>query len=153
MERDGTLAKQHRPPTPPELHAPRAVPVPVPVYLTTLNAGGRLLGTISTVKVQVPGWGTSADPVRLAGRDLDRTKMLVMVETAAGAAGAAPTGIRVSKEISLLGNTEGFGALLRAGMASYQDLDNQQDELFAISNDGSACTVSVIFLYGETAAA
>lgn len=152
MERDGTLA-QHRPPTPPEAHRERVIPSPIPVYITTLNAGGRPIGTISTQKINVPGWGTGADPVRIAGRDLDRTKMLIMVETAAGAAGAAPTGIRVSKEISILANAESQGALMRAGMAGYQDLDNQQDELFAISNDGSACTVSVIYLYGETAAA
>jgi hypothetical protein len=153
QERDGTVAKQHRPPTPPELGHDRVLPSPIPVYITTLNAGGRPLGTISTVKVNVPGWGTGADPVRIAGRDLDRTKMLLMVETAAGAAGAAPTGIRVSKEISILANAESQGALMRSGMSAYQDLDNQQDEMFAISNDGSACTLSVIYLYGETAGA
>lgn len=133
----------------PELHRDRELPAPVPVYLTTLNAGGRPLGTISTAKITIPA-STGSDPVRIASRDLDRTSMYLMVETAAGAAGAAPTGIRISRDIALL--SAGFGALIRAGGATYQKLDNQQDELFALSNDGSACTLSVIYLYGETAA-
>jgi hypothetical protein len=228
MERDGALARQHRPPAPPELHGDIELPAPVPVYITTLNAGGRPLGTISATRVTVPA-STGNDPVRVAARDLDRTAMYLMVETAAGsvnaaltppsvpatgvaaqntnafpvtvvisangatitnvvvngvsvgtAAGtyvvpaygaisisytvatptwtwtgigngtAAPSGIRISREIAQL--SAGFGALLRAGMSSYQRLENQQDELFALSNDGSACTLSMIFLYGEPAA-
>lgn len=232
MERDGALARQHRPPAPPELHGDRQLPAPVPVYITTLNAGGRPLGTISTTRATIPA-NTGNDPVRIASRDLDRSAMYVMVETAAGSAttpvlitppvpgtgvaqqntngfpvqvqinangatitnvsvngitvgtgaatyvvpaygsisiaysvatpqwvwtavagtgpvASAPSGIRISRDIAQL--SAGFGALLRAGMASYQKLDNQQDELFALSNDGSACTVSMIFLYGEPAA-
>jgi hypothetical protein len=216
MERDGALARQHRPPAPPQLHGDITLPAPVPVYITTLNAGGRPLGTISATRVTVPA-STGSDPVRVAARDLDRTAMYLMVETAAGSAGnavvtpppsvpatgvaaqnvnafpvtvvigangatitnvvvngvsvgtaagtyvvpafgsisisytvatptwtwtgigngtAAPSGIRVSREISQL--SAGLGALLRAGMSSYQRLENQQDELFALSNDGSA---------------
>lgn len=233
MERDGTLARQHRPPAPPELHGDVQLPAPVPVYITTLNAGGRPLGTIATTKATIPA-NTGNDPVRIASRDLDRTAMYIMVETSgtgtattptvlsppvpgtgvaqqnqngfpvqvvitangatitnvsvngitvgtgaatytvpaygsisiaysvatpqwtwSGIAGTGPlttppTGIRVSRDIAQL--SAGYGALLRAGMASYQKLDNQQDELFALSNDGSACTVSMIFLYGEPAA-
>jgi hypothetical protein len=76
--------------------------------------------------------------------------MRVMVETAAGSAGAAPTGIRVDRELAKL--NAGQGALLAAGLLSYHSFDLMQDELFAVSNDGSACTISVIFLYGENAA-
>lgn len=149
MERDGTLAKQHRPLSPPQFGTERPAPPAIPVYLTTPASGGRPLGTIATAKINIPAAGT-VDPVRIAGRDLDRTDMYVMVETAAGAAGAAPTGIRVDKMVSNL--SAGYGALLRAGMAAYQRLDGMQDELFAISNDGSACTISVMYLFNEPAA-
>jgi len=227
MERDGNLARQHRPPSPPVLHADKVLPAPVPVYITTLNAGGRPLGTISTIKVNVPAAGT--DPVRIASRDLDRTSMYILVENVAGsvsnvlitpptvpatgvaaqnttgfpvsvvigangatitnvsvngvtvgtAAGTyvvpafgsisiaytvatptwtwteigvpstAPSGVRISREVSTL--AAGGGALLLTTNDSYQKLDNQQDELFSVSADGSACTLSLIFLYGETA--
>lgn len=144
----GSRLDQHRPPSPPKLGTDRPSPPAIPVYLTTPASGGRPLGTISTAKITVPGAGV--DPVRIASRDGDRTDMYLMVETAAGAAGAAPTGIRIDKMVSNL--SAGYGALIRAGGASYQKLDGLEDELFAISNDGSACTVSVMYLYSAPAA-
>ncbi len=148
QEATGTIARQRQPPTPPQFAAERPAPAPVPVYITTPAAGGRLLGTSATAKVNVPASGS--DPVRIAARDFGRTDMLILVETAAGASGAAPTGIRVDKSIAEL--NAGFGALVRAGAVSYLKLGNQQDEMFAVSNDGSPCTLSVIYLYGQNAA-
>jgi hypothetical protein len=217
--------------TAPEVHTPRVLPAAIPVYLTTPAAGGRPLGKLSAVRVTVPPFGT-ADPTRLASRDYDRTKMLIMVESAAGvsnpvpsqptvpatgvaaqnanaypaqvviaangatitnvsvngvtvgtAAGtytvpafgsisiaytlATPTwvwsyapgnapvllstsGIRVDNQTSNL--SAGNGALFRAGMAAYQPLENQQDELFAVSADATPMIVSVIFLFDELGA-
>jgi hypothetical protein len=232
-ERNGPLA-QHSPPTSPELAGDRKIPPAIPVYLTTPAAGGRPLGTLAAQRITIPASGS--DPVRIAARDRDRTKMLVMVETAAGstsisnpapsqpavpatgvaqqnvnnypvqvvisangatitnvsvngitvgtAAGTytvpafgsisiaysvatptwvwsyagpnvlvsstAPSGIRLDNQISNL--SAGNGGLLRSGMAAYQTLENQQDELWAVSNDGSACTLSVIFLFDQPAA-
>lgn len=61
------------------------------------------------------------------------------------ALGVAPTGVRIDHEV---GNLDvGKGALVRAGGASYLKLDCN-DEMFAVSADGSACTLSVIYLYG-----
>lgn len=137
----------HQPPAPPKLARARTTPPPVPVYLALPPEGGRPLRTLSTQKISVPAAGTEA--VRICGRDETRETMYVMVETAAGANGAAPTGIRIDHEVGTL--DVGLGALLRAGMAGYQELKGCQDEVFAVSNDGSACTLSVIFLYGVAA--
>lgn len=147
LERDGTLA-QHDPLSAPDLTAEPPLPTPIPVYITTPHAGGKPLGTLAAQKITIPAAGS--DPVRIASRDFDRTDLYLMVETAAGSSGAAPTGIRIDNQISNL--SAGNGALLRAGMATYQNLDKFQDELFAVSNDGSACTLSVLYLYQEEAA-
>ena len=104
---------------------------------------------MSTGKILIPA-STGSDPVRIASRDFDRTAMYVMVETAAGNAGAAPTGIRIDSSMATV--SAGFGALIRAGGSSYQKLDNFQDELFALSNDGSVCTISVMYLFDQAAA-
>jgi len=137
----------HQPPRPAKLAAERVSPPAVPVYIVEPAEGGRPLTTLATQKVTIPASGNS--PARICGRDETRQTMYVMVETAAGAAGAAPTGIRIDHEVGTL--DVGLGALLRAGMAGYQELKHCQDELFAVSNDGSACTLSVIFLYGVPA--
>lgn len=123
-------------------------PIPVPVYVVEPGQGARPLHTVATDRYTVPPAGTAA--IRIAGRDATRSRILLLVETAAGAAGAAPTGIRFDHEV---GNLDvGQGALLRAGAVSYLKLECN-DELFAVSNDGSACTLSVIYLYGVPGAA
>jgi hypothetical protein len=61
----------------------------------------------------------------------------------------APTGIRVDHEIANLDS--GRGALIKTGLSGYVFLECN-DEMFAVSNDGSACTLSVIYLYGVTGA-
>lgn len=114
----------------------------VPVYLVERGAGAKPLKTLATDKFTVPAAGS--DPIRIAGRDKTRSRMLMLVETAAGAAGAPPQGIRFDHEVGNL--TLGGGALLRAGAVSYLKIEFN-DELFAVSTDSSACLLSVIFLY------
>lgn len=129
-------------PVPTYRHTPDG-PLPVPVYLVDRGQGSKPLNTLATDRFTIPAAGS--DPVRIAGRDKTRTFILLLVETAAGAGGAAPQGIRFDHEVGNL--TLGGGALLRAGAVSYLRLACN-DELFAVSTDSSACVLSVIFLYG-----
>ena len=132
----------HRPPAP-KYAKTKPGPSPVPVYIVEPGQGARPLKTLASDVYTVPP--TGAEPIRIAGRDRTRSHILLLVETAAGAAGAAPTGIRIDHEVSNL--DVGKGALLRAGAGSYLRMECN-DELFAVSADGSACTLSVIYLYG-----
>jgi hypothetical protein len=61
----------------------------------------------------------------------------------------APSGVRIDHEIANLDS--GRGALIKTGLSGYVFLECN-DEMFAVSNDGSACTLSVIYLYGVTGA-
>lgn len=115
----------------------------VPVYIVERGAGGRPLETATGVWITVPA--NTAEPIPICGRDLTRSKLKLMVETAAGSQGAAPTGIRVSNNPTDL--VVGQGALFRAGMAGYEDLE-VTDRMWALSADGSACTVSVVQVFG-----
>lgn len=123
-------------------------PAPVPVYVVdTPGQGGRPLHTLAGDKFTVPA--KTSDPIRVAGRDLDRTEILFLVETAQGAGGAAPQGVRIDHEVGNL--TVGGGFLIPAGTTSYQRF-HCNDELFAVSTDASACTLSVVYLYGVAGA-
>lgn len=126
----------------PVYRKPTDTPLPVPVYLVERGSGAKPLKTLATDHFTIPPAGS--DPVRIAGRDKTRHRMLMLVETAAGAAGAPPQGIRFDHEVGNL--TLGGGALLRAGAVSYLKIEFN-DELFAVSTDSSACVLSVIFLY------
>jgi len=124
--------------------APKYRPLPKrPPAIPVEIVHGRKIRSVSTSTYTIPAQGSAA--VRICGRDYTRTHLLLLVETAAGAAGAAPTGIRFDHEVSELDVNK--GALLRAGAVSYLKLECN-DELFAVSNDGSACTLSVVMLYG-----
>ncbi len=127
----------------PVYRKPTDTPLPVPVYLVERGQGTKPLNTLAADHFTVPAAGS--DPIRIAGRDKTRSKILLMVETAAGTGGAAPQGIRIDHEVGNL--TLGGGALLRAGATSYLKLE-MNDELFAVSTDSGVCIVSVIFLYG-----
>lgn len=131
----------------PKYTKPKEAPSPVPVYVVEPSQGNRPLRTIAGDKYTVPA--NTSDPIRIAGRDLDRSEVGFLVETAAGASGAAPTGVRIDHEVGNL--TIGKGFLIPAGTGSYQKF-NCCDELFAVSNDGSACTLSVVFMYGVAGA-
>lgn len=116
---------------------------PVPVYIVEESQGAHPLRTIAGDKFNVPA--STSDPIRIAGRDYDRSEIMLLCETPAGASGAAPTGVRIDHEVGNL--TLGKGFLIPAANNSYTRL-NTCDELFAVSNDGSACTLSVVYLYG-----
>jgi hypothetical protein len=109
------------------------VPVTFTANITTTGAGA--------IGVQSIGAASGASAVYNAS---------VVVTPLGTNTATAPTGIRIDHEVSVVDT--GNGALLRAGAVSYQELKNCQDELFAISNDSSACTLSVIYLYGVAAA-
>lgn len=125
-------------PQPKYLKLPQT-PAAVPVQIMQ----EKKIRTMAGATYTVPAQGTAA--IRIAGRDYDRVTIQLLVETLAGAAGAAPTGVRIDHEIANLDANK--GALIRAGGTSYLTLACN-DELFAVSNDGSACTLSVIYLYG-----
>jgi hypothetical protein len=132
----------HEPIQPRFLPAPDVAPA-VPVFIVERAGGPRKLRTLASAVFTVPQ-NTGFDPIRIAGRDYTRKTVSLLVETAAGAAGAAPIGIRIAHELGDL--SIGQGALVRAGGTSYLELDCQ-DELFALSADGSACTLSVLYQY------
>lgn len=137
-------------PAPPKPHyqKPREKPTPVPVYVVdSPGQGSKPLHTMAGDHFTVPA--KTADPIRIAGRDLDRSEIMILVETAAGSSGAAPQGIRIDHEVGNL--TNGGGILIPAGTGSYQRF-HMCDELFAVSTDASACTVSVAYLYGVAGA-
>lgn len=117
-------------------------PIPIPVYNVRPAGGKRPLSTMATDTFAIPAAGTAA--VRIAGRDKDRTHILLLVETPPGATFGAPRGIRVDHEVSNLDT--GKGALIPTGASSYLKMECN-DELFAVSTDASTCQLSVIYLY------
>lgn len=137
-------------PAPPKPHykQPPQKPTPVPVYMVdSPGQGSRPLHTMAGDHFTVPA--KTADPIRIAGRDLNRSEIMLLVETPAGSSGAAPQGVRIDHEVGNL--TAGGGILIPAGTGSYQRF-HMCDELFAVSTDASACTLSVAYLYGVAGA-
>lgn len=119
MERDGTLAKQHGPMTPPQHGAPTVKPTPIPVYVVEAQGGGGVYLSSSPRSITVPN--TSTDPVRLCGRSPKRNRIGLLNEDTA-------TNIRIAQRPSDLVN--GGGALVPWPLNSYLWLETQ-DELFA----------------------
>lgn len=133
MERDGTA--QHNPPLPPEHYVPRKKPTPVPVYITEPEGGSDVFLTASPRNLNVPAINT-ADPVRIAGRNVKRNRIGLLNESTS-------TNIRFAKLPSDLVN--GGGALLPWPNTSYSWFETQ-DELYAltVSAGGTAATISII---------
>lgn len=120
--------------TPPKPQFP-----PVPVIVVNDASETRPLRTSSHRRVSVPLSTTAApnDPVRLCGRNTNRSHILVLNEDQVNAA-------RFSKEFSNLAS--GAGSVLPAKMTSYQKIETQ-DELYALADAGGAVIVSVIEIY------
>lgn len=118
-------------------------PAPIPVYVVEPAGGERPLGSMAGDSFTIPPAGS--DPVRIAGRDIHRTAILLLCETAPGATFGAPRGVRIDHEVGNL--TNGRGALVPTGASSYQKFDGFQDELFAVSTDASTVILSVINQY------
>jgi hypothetical protein len=134
MERDGTLAKPHNPPTPPELARPVSRPTPVPVYLVEEGSGAAAFLSSSPRNITVPK-NVGADPVRLCGRNPKRNRIGLLNEDTA-------TNVRFAQRPSDLVN--GGGALLNWPNNSYTWLETQ-DELFAWTVSATlSVTVSII---------
>jgi hypothetical protein len=132
MERDGTLAKQHQPPSPPQHAAPKARPVPVPVYIVEEGAGASSYLSASPRHIQVPA--STGDPVRICGRSAKRNRIgLLNEDTAHNIRFALRPG-----DLNL-----GGGALLPYPTNSYTWLDTQ-DELYALSADTGTPLLSII---------
>lgn len=119
-------------PTPPGV-------APVPVYVVQTESDRRALRSTSHRKYTVPA-NSAVEPIRLCGRNSNRAELLLLNED-------ATHGIRFDIERSAL-TTAGAGTLLPAAMTGYLKLPTQ-DELYAISNDGSAPSISVIEVFTE----
>lgn len=124
-----------RGPNEPKFHPIRYVPPfdperPVPVYLVTRGSGTRVV-TSAPRHITVPATG---DPVRLCGLDLNRRQILLLNESTSN-------DVRFAQRLADLNN--GGGALLKSNVTSYLKMSTQ-DELWAISANGTAATVSII---------
>ena len=137
MEREGTLARQHRPPTPPEHAAPKVRPTPVPVYIVESGSSGTSFLSASPRHVQLQA--TGGDPVRVCGRSTRRNRIGLLNEDTAN-------NIRFAVRIGDL-NTGG-GALLPWPSNSYLWLQTQ-DELYAISAGSGTPLLSIIEEYEQ----
>jgi hypothetical protein len=113
--------------------------------ITNVSVNGVTVGTAAGTYV-VPAYGSISIAYSVATPtwvwSYDGPNVLVT--------STAPSGVRIDHELSVV--ETGEGALLRAGATGYQELKGCQDELFAMSNDGSACTLSLIYLYSVAAA-
>lgn len=116
----------------PEHTAKRDLPQPIPVRV--VEDGNRsVYRSAAPHHFTVPP-NTGSDVVRLCGRDAGRSRVLLMNES--------PTGdIRFAQRIADL--NAGGGALLSHLNNNYLALTTQ-DDLYALSADGSSPTISVI---------
>lgn len=117
----------------PQHHGRTEQPAPIPVRIVE-DHNGASFRTSAPHHITVPVQG--GDPVRLCGRDTSRTSVMLLNEGA-----AATSNIRFAQRLSDL--NMGGGAMLPAASTSYLRM-HTQDELWGISNDGTAQTVSII---------
>jgi hypothetical protein len=118
----------------PHLHtaAPVEPVAPVPVYMVQYGGGGDVLLSSAPHHITVPA--STAEPVRLCGRDLNRKRVMILNESTS-------SDVRFGQRIADLNN--GGGALLPWPANSYLTL-HTQDELYALSADSGTPVVSVI---------
>lgn len=120
----------------PSYDAPAIEPVPVPVRIVE-SRRPTVLRTSSHRHFAVPA--NTGEPARLTGQDHDRVEVQLLNED-------ATSGIRIAQSPRDL--TGGGGTLLPAGATGYLTIKTQ-DELYALSNNGSAPTISVIQLFEQ----
>lgn len=118
----------------PQHHPVRERPAPIPVVLVQ-DYNSNVFRSAAPHAFTVPP--NTADPVRVCGRDLTRTEVMILNESAAQS-------IRIAQTLADL--TNGGGALVPAAGASYLKL-RTQDELWAVSTAGTAATLSVIQVF------
>lgn len=109
-------------------------PAPIPVVLVQ-DHNQNVFRSAAPHNFSVPV--NTADPVRICGRDLTRTEVMILNESAAQS-------VRIAQSLADL--TAGGGALVPAGTASYLKI-RTQDELWGLSTAGTAATVSVIQIF------
>lgn len=107
-------------------------PAPIPVYVVQ-DGKAEVLRAAYPRTFTVPG-NSGNDPVRICGRDQNRTAVMILNESTAH-------NIRVAQRPSDL--NLGGGALIPYPTNSYTRIDTQ-DELYAISADSSSAQISVI---------
>lgn len=115
--------------------ATRPQPRPVPVFVVENQDKTPVYRTASPRKVVVPI--NTADPIPLCGRDPDRVEVMLLNEDPSN-------GVRFAVRPSDLDNAG--GSLLPPAMGNYLKLKTQ-DSLYAVSNTGTAATVSVIQVF------
>jgi hypothetical protein len=124
---------------PPQHRARVEQPAPIPVRVVEDHQGDSYRSA-APHRITVPA-NTGTDPVRLCGRDPSRLEILLLNEGAAGT-----SNIRFAQRIADL--NLGGGALLPAASNSYLRL-RTQDDLYAVSNDGTAATISIIQVFEQ----
>lgn len=120
----------------PKYMAPAVEPVPVPVRIVETRRP-TVLRTSSHRHFTVPA--NTGEPVRLTGQDHDRVEVQLLNED-------STNGIRIAQSPRDL--TNGGGTLLPAGATGYLTIKTQ-DELYALSNNGSAPTISLIQIFEQ----
>jgi hypothetical protein len=137
MERDGTLSKPHRPPTPPQHDAPPVKPTPIPVFVVEEAGGADVFLSSSPRHITVPSaTGTvPADPVRICGRNPRRNRIGLLNED------TSANNIRFAQRPSDLVN--GGGSMLFSSVTNYLWLETQ-DELFVLSATSGTPLLSII---------
>lgn len=119
----------------PQHHQAHERPMPIPVFIVQ-DAHNDVLRSAAPHAVTVPN--NTQDPVRLCGRDLTRSEVMLLNES-------TTTDVRFAQRPSDLNN--GGGALLPWPGNSYLKLKTQ-DELYAVTvSAGTAATVSVIQVF------
>jgi hypothetical protein len=118
-------------PITPTYDAPAADPVPVPVRIVQ-DRSPAVLRTAAPHSITLQA--STGEPVRVAGRDFDRVRVLLLNESTS-------SDIRFATDVRDL--TNGGGALLPWPTNSYLAL-HTQDELFAISADSGTPKISIV---------
>jgi hypothetical protein len=114
-------------------------PAPIPVRIVEEGQDSAPLLTTSHRNYSAPAFGT-ADPIRLVGRNPQRKNVMLLNED-------ATNGARFASTLSVLG-IQTHGSYLPPAMTSYLKLDTQ-DELYAISNTGTAPSISIVEVFSQ----
>lgn len=118
---------------------------PVPVYVVSTGAGQTPLRTAYTQQIRIPAF--DSDPVKILGRDVRRGKVHLMNGSTADTIAFARHPGDLSLDQAAAGTAAAGGAILPAGMTSYQGFTTS-DELWAITNNGA--TAATLYMIVET---
>jgi hypothetical protein len=125
---------------PPEHEHRHERPLPIPVYVVQHDAP-RVYRAAAPRHFQLQA--STGEPVRICGRDLTRTEVMLLNESTS-------SDIRYAQRYADL--TNGGGALLPWPSNSYVTIKTQ-DELYAISKDSGTPVISVVQIFERVAGA